>query len=344
LLQEEKNSDSTSMFMVALGIIDSVIFFGGHTLINLHQCKRLVDFYKRARQFFDVLKRRRVFVDEHLYNETLDVLNKGQYLVYGYLEASWVKSMKAAGVNQDAFAKIYVELEECFWLICEKVEAGLVVDSCTHDAFREYKGHEGSYSLIEFDTLAPLYFLEEDSRATLFERDAQRDKEHMLQMIKGSGALCNMGNMFQRIESTGITIEGLKARLKRKQSLFARLELKSTRDCEKEVQRLEVGLELVDDNGATLESATNLVGFVPYGQCVLYDVMDMEEEDSNTSWNSSIENKGEKHEVHGVEDSEQEESNLSKAMAKRKLKMEQVEKEKAEAQLWRADELLEKMK
>lgn len=76
------------------------------------------------------------------------------------------------------------------------------------------------------------------------------------------------------------------------QSLFARLELKNARDCEREVQRLEAALESVDDNESTLASATNLIGFVRYGKCVLYGVTEMEE-GSNGSRNSSVEDVGE---------------------------------------------------
>ena len=72
------------------------------------------------------------------------------------------------------------------------------------------------------------------------------------------------------------------------QSLFARLELKNARDCEKEVQRLEAELELVDDAEATLASATNLIGFVRYGKCILYGVTEMEE-GRNGSRKSSVE-------------------------------------------------------
>ncbi|KAG0554128.1 hypothetical protein M758_12G067000 [Ceratodon purpureus] len=77
------------------------------------------------------------------------------------------------------------------------------------------------------------------------------------------------------------------------QSLFARLELKNARDCEKEVQRLEAELESVDDNEATLASATNLIGFVRYGKCVLYGVTEMEESSNGSRNGSSVEDEGE---------------------------------------------------
>lgn len=61
------------------------------------------------------------------------------------------------------------------------------------------------------------------------------------------------------------------------QNLFARLELKNARDCEKEVQRLESELDSVDYTDQTLASVTNLIVFVRYGKCVLYGVTEMED-------------------------------------------------------------------
>lgn len=77
------------------------------------------------------------------------------------------------------------------------------------------------------------------------------------------------------------------------QSLFARLELRNARDCEKEVQKLESELaESVDDTEETLASATSFIGFVRYGKCILYGVTEVEE-GSNGSRTSSVDDEGE---------------------------------------------------
>nr|QDF46150.1 U-box armadillo repeat ubiquitin E3 ligase [Pohlia nutans] len=77
---------------------------------------------------------------------------------------------------------------------------------------------------------------------------------------------------------------------KQLQSLFARLELRNARDCEKEVRRLES--ELTDESEETLASATNFIGFVRYGKCILYGVTEMED-GSNGSRTSSVDDEGE---------------------------------------------------
>lgn len=80
---------------------------------------------------------------------------------------------------------------------------------------------------------------------------------------------------------------------KQLQSFFTRLELRSARDCEKEVRKLEnEAAESTDESEETLASATNFIGFVRYGKCILYGPTEMEE-GNNGSRVASIDDEGE---------------------------------------------------
>jgi serine/threonine protein kinase len=161
-----------------LYIINRVKVLDGHFQVNQHQCKRLAGCYNRAGQFFNQLK-------ENL-NESVDpqrryslpsldvtrsVLQKGQLLVEKYTEENWFDSMMTAGVNQDSFVAIHVELEACIRSIyTEVVKEGL--DS------------RMQVPLMQLGTVVPLLFLDEDDRAMLFKGDAEKDKTYMLEQIE----------------------------------------------------------------------------------------------------------------------------------------------------------------
>lgn len=163
---------------VVLGIINSVKVLEGHFQINQHQCKRLVGFYKRAEQFFNLLKE--YFNDADLYQGSLpsldvivSVLQKGQLLVEKYTKEDWFESMVTSGVNQDSFVAIHVELEACIRSIHEVVKHG----------FPSSK-HSDSVPFMTLETVAPLLSLDEDDRAMLFKGDAEKDKHYMLEKIE----------------------------------------------------------------------------------------------------------------------------------------------------------------
>ena len=155
-----------------------LIFNGARrTRINPHQCKRLVELCKNAWLFFHELFRRNVTISPDLERRTKDALEKGTGLVESCGEVMWRSTIemgfKIAGVDPDAFAKLYVELQGCFRLIYEEIVAKVLA----------------VYPPLEFGSLAPLYFLDEDSLAVLLQRDAEMDKEHMLKITEGSAAL-----------------------------------------------------------------------------------------------------------------------------------------------------------
>ena len=162
---------------VVLDIINNVKALEGRFQINQHQCKRLADFVSRAGQFFDRLKEYFNDADyQRLYSlpsldVTISVLQKGQLLVEKYTEEDWFESMVTAGVNQDSFVAIHVELESCIRPIYEVVKHRLA-----------RRVHEVPF--MKLRTVAPLLYVNEDDRATLFRADAEKDKKYMLKKIE----------------------------------------------------------------------------------------------------------------------------------------------------------------
>ncbi|KAG0563199.1 hypothetical protein M758_8G010400 [Ceratodon purpureus] len=158
---------------VVLDIIKSVTALDGRFQINQHQCKRLAGFFSRAGKFFHPLKEYFNDADYKLpsLDVTISVLQKGQLLVEKYSKEDWFESMVTAGVNQDSFVAIHVELESCIRPIYEVAK---------HRLASEVHG----VPFVKLRSVAPLLFLDEDDRATLFKGDAEKDKKHMLKRIE----------------------------------------------------------------------------------------------------------------------------------------------------------------
>lgn len=178
---------------VVLDIIKCVKALNGHFQINQHQCKRLADFFSRAGQFFDPLTE--YFNDAEYKLPSLDVtisvLQKGQLLVekYGDCKEDWFESMVTAGVNQDSFVAIHVELESCIRPIYEVVKYRLA--SKVHGV-----------PFMKLRTVAPLLFLNDEDRATLFKGDADKDKKHMLKKIESKRSI-----MTNKARNSDLTME-----------------------------------------------------------------------------------------------------------------------------------------
>ena len=176
---------------VAVDIIKRVTALDGNFQINHHQCKRLVGLYERAGRFFVQLKEllkdaeyRRVNVQLPSLDVLLSVLQKGQLLVEKYTDKNWLESVLTAGVNQDSFKAIHVELADCIGLIDDAVvQQGLA---------------NRMVPLMKVGTVAPLYFLEEEDRVTVFKGDAEMDKKYMLEKIESRKIEVTVGKNTKR--------------------------------------------------------------------------------------------------------------------------------------------------
>ena len=169
----------STIISIAVDIIKRVTALDGSFQINHHQCKQLVGFYERAGRLFDQLTELSKDAEYHrlyvqlpsLADVLVSVLQKGQLLVEKYTDRNWLESVLTAGVNQDSFKAIHVELGDCIGLIhAAVVQQGLA--------------SRMKVPLMEVGTVAPLYFLEEEDRVTVFKGDAEMDKKYMLENIE----------------------------------------------------------------------------------------------------------------------------------------------------------------
>lgn len=173
-----------SKFSAALDIIKSVKDLEGQRFqINKHQCQRLASLYGRVGQFFEHFQKVNRDFNGNLSLPSLDVtesvLRKGHLLVAKYTKEDWFESLVTAGVNQDSFEAIHVELEACIRLIYERVETGFVASTATL---------KPRPLIMQLAEVLPLLYLDESDRASLFERDAEMDKKDMLAKIDAKKA------------------------------------------------------------------------------------------------------------------------------------------------------------
>ncbi|KAG0613724.1 hypothetical protein M758_6G125200 [Ceratodon purpureus] len=157
-------------FSDALDIINRVNNFRGSFQINQNQCAQLVDFYNQVGQVLDSFNK--YFNDgaairgcPWLPSVTISVLQKGFFLLKKYTEKDWFGSIVTAGVNQNSFLAIQMELKACIRSSFDKL--------C-------YGGNEES-GIMELESLVPLHFFDEDK---LFELSAEMDKRYTLEKMK----------------------------------------------------------------------------------------------------------------------------------------------------------------
>ncbi|KAG0569986.1 hypothetical protein KC19_6G130400 [Ceratodon purpureus] len=167
-------------FSDALDIINRVNNLRGSFQINQNQCAQLVDFYNHVGQALNSFDK---YFDDGapiftgcpwLPSVTISVLQQGFFLLKKYTEVDWFGSIVTAGVNQNSFLAIQMELKACIWSSFENY--------CLHA-----RGYHIEYELRkqriwnQLQSLVPLHYFDEDK---LFELSAEMDKRYTLEKMK----------------------------------------------------------------------------------------------------------------------------------------------------------------